>query len=128
MTFPKQRKQVAENQSSLPIKPPFNEAGTIFEINAKFLHGFLCGAVAWWCWPSDPKWWGFYIYAVVLWAACAAFIIQCVHVYHTLSESNTSCHVWTSSTEHQQLRNSCSRTVRTSCNLRQQLQDGAYKM
>lgn len=87
MTFPKQRKQVAENQSSLPIKPPFNEAGTIFEINAKFLHGFLCGAVAWWCWPSDPKWWGFYIYAVVLWAACAAFIIQGIRSYLKLRDA-----------------------------------------
>lgn len=58
------------------VQAPFNETGTVIGINGKFLHGFLCGVVAYWCWPSDPKWWGLYLYSVILWAASACFAFE----------------------------------------------------
>ena len=87
MSFFKQKKLTTDTQSPLPIKAPFNEAGTIFEINAKLLHGCLCGVVAWWCWPDDPKWWGFYLYAIILWAAAGAFVIEAMRSFLKLRDA-----------------------------------------
>ena len=66
------------------IQPPFNETGTILGINGKLLHGFLCGVVAWWCWPTDPKWWGFGMFAFILWAACVCFIFEGIRAFFKL--------------------------------------------
>ena len=59
-----------------PVKPPFNETGTIIGINFKFLHAVLLGIVAWWIWPSDPKWWGLGMIAIILGAASFATMIS----------------------------------------------------
>ena len=73
-----------KNIAAPHIQPPFNETVTIFGINGKFLHGVLCGAVAWWCWPTDPKWWGFGMFSVILWAASVCFIIEGVRSFINL--------------------------------------------
>jgi len=66
------------NANGNPVKPPFNETGTIVGVNFKFLHGVLLGVVAYWIWPNDPKWWGFGMIAVLLGAASVAFVIEAV--------------------------------------------------
>jgi len=66
----------SKQSNNPPIQPPFNETGTVIGINGKFLHGVLCGVVAWWCWPTDPKWWGFGMFSVILWAASMAFVFE----------------------------------------------------
>lgn len=58
-----------------PVKPPFNETGAIIGVNFKFLHAVLLGVVAWWIWPSDPKWWGLGMIAVIMGAASIAMVI-----------------------------------------------------
>ena len=59
-----------------PVKPPFNETGTIIGINFKFLHAVLLGVVAWWIWPTDPKWWGLGMIAIILGAASLAMSVE----------------------------------------------------
>lgn len=73
-----------KNTAKPNVQPPFNETGTILGINGKLLHGFLCGVVAWWCWPNDPKWWGFGIFSVILWAACVCFIFEGIRSFFKL--------------------------------------------
>lgn len=60
------------------MKPPFNETGTILGVNFKLLHAVLLGAVSWWIWPSDPKWWGFGMIAILLGFASVAFVIEAI--------------------------------------------------
>ena len=64
-----------QKSNANPVKPPFNETGTIIGVNFKFLHAVLLGVVAWWIWPSDPKWWGLGMIAIILGAASVATII-----------------------------------------------------
>jgi len=73
-----------KNIAAPHIQPPFNETVTILGINGKFLHGVLCGAVAWWCWPTDSKWWGFGMFSVILWAACGCFIFEGIRSFFKL--------------------------------------------
>ena len=64
-----------QKASGNPVKPAFNETGAIISINFKFLHAVLLGVVACWIWPSDPKWWGLGMIAIILGAASVATII-----------------------------------------------------
>ncbi|MEM7069443.1 MAG: hypothetical protein AAF478_11225 [Pseudomonadota bacterium] len=66
------------------LQPPFDEAGVVLGVNGKLLQGFLAGGIAWWCWPSDPYWWGFYIYSVILWAASVCFVAEGLRSYFKL--------------------------------------------
>jgi len=65
-----------QKSNGSPVKPPFNEIGTIIGVNFKFLHAVLLGVVAWWIWPSDPKWWGLGMIAAILAAASFGLMIS----------------------------------------------------
>ncbi len=64
--------------NGMPIKPPFNEGGTILGVNAKLLHGAILGVVAYFIWPDDPKWWGFGMFSIILGAASVALVIEAI--------------------------------------------------
>lgn len=59
-----------------PGKPPFNETGIVLGVNFKLLHAVLLGVVAYSIWPSDPKWWGLGMIAILLGAASLAMAIE----------------------------------------------------
>lgn len=65
----------SRNDSS-PMKPPFNETGTILGINGKLLHGFLAAVVAYLIWPEHPKWWGLGMFSSILWVAAVCFVFE----------------------------------------------------
>ena len=57
-------------------RAPFNEAGTIFVINFKLLFAALTSTIGYWIWPSDPKWWGFGMIALILWMISLAMVVE----------------------------------------------------
>ena len=70
--------QALTDNGTRVMKPPFNETGSIVMINAKLLYSCVLGFAAWWAWPDDPRWWGFYILSVLSGAGGAALAIEAI--------------------------------------------------
>lgn len=60
------------------VRPPFNEVGVIISVNLKLLYAALLGAISWWIWPSDPKWWGFFILSILLGALSISLVLEAI--------------------------------------------------
>lgn len=53
------------------FKPPYDHTGETIKINLYLGYAVFLVAIAYWIWPSDPRWWGFYGLAILL--CCSAF-------------------------------------------------------
>lgn len=54
-----------------PQKPPYDHIGQTIMINLYLGYAVFLAVAAYWIWPQDPRWWGFYGLAILLW--CSAF-------------------------------------------------------
>ncbi len=50
--------------------------GINFRINGLFLNAALCGSIAWWSWPSEPKYWGFGLLSIFMAVVAAASVVE----------------------------------------------------
>ncbi|MBL4759227.1 MAG: hypothetical protein JKY32_16865 [Rhizobiales bacterium] len=52
--------------------------GTIIQINAKLLYALFLAALAYFSWPTNPKWWGFGFISVTSGLASLGLIIEAI--------------------------------------------------
>ena len=58
------------------MTPPFDTTGTVITINCHLLYAVLLVAVAYWIWPTDPRWYGFGLMSIVLYLAAGGLVFN----------------------------------------------------
>ncbi|MBG6166771.1 hypothetical protein IWQ54_006470 [Labrenzia sp. EL_195] len=57
-------------------KPPFDDRPLIIAINGQLGYAVVLAVVAYWIWPTDPRWYGFGLMSIMMGAAAAALILR----------------------------------------------------
>lgn len=68
-------------------EPPYDHTGEIAKINFSLCYALVLVSTAVWIWPSDPRWYAFYGFSVILCLAAFGLVFNALRTMRRLQKT-----------------------------------------